>query len=131
MDSRDERREAAFGRLEVSEGGGQGIGGIGGGEFGQSKNGLHHEGDLIFCCGTASDGGAFDFAGGELVDGKPVFGGGEKGGTSCGAQKDRGLVALDIDRAFDDKGRGGMAFDDFVEDGVDFQEASGDGEFFV
>ena len=65
-----------IGGLEVGEGDGEGVGGVGWRGFGEAEQGPDHEGDLAFVGGALADDGHLDFARGVFVDRQSVVGGG-------------------------------------------------------
>lgn len=92
--------------------------------FAEAEQRAHHEGHLVLLRPAAADGGLLDLTRSVFVDGQPVLGGGDQGGSSRGAEHDGRFETLDKDRGLDGANGGGVLADHFDQGLADGDEAA-------
>lgn len=118
-------REGGFaGFLEIGQGKGQGIGGIGFGQVLQGEHSLDHFGDRQFLGSSVSDNGLFDTSGSHFKDIQSKFGSDQESGAAGFTHHDSRFEVMNVEEAFDDADGGLMFFDGTAEGGPNLEEAA-------
>ena len=116
--------------MEVGEGDGESIGGIGGWGLGETEKGADHESDLVFVCSALSNNGHFDFLGRVFVNGDAVIRGSDECRGPCCTHGNGGAVRLHINDALDGDFIRLVLLDKVNQMGMDGREGAGLGNFF-
>src|SRR5262245_20108203 len=111
--------------LGISEGKGEGVGGVRRGRFWQREEALDHFGDGGFLRRAVANDGLLHFSRSDFVNFKARFGDRSQGGSPSFAHDESGLEILGVKQAFDDTDGRLVLFEDVAQGLDDFYEAAG------